>query len=158
MKDAKGPPSTAQADQFKAAFQTHLNSMNDALLYTAINAEPSKHEQLAGKRDNLMSAYQLVLGKIDPNDASTAKASIEKTLGAAKSLAHEITSFKKKVEAAIAAWQSKEPSYEAGVSQVEELEAWEDPQAAAMRTAATAIRDLVNKKAFGKLSRVVTSC
>jgi hypothetical protein len=148
LKDAKGPPSTAQADKFKADYQTILSRINTALQYTVTNAEKPKHNEKAKKRDGLNTTYQSVLAKIDPRNPSKAESAIKSTLASANTTAKEIETFKADVEKAVTAWQAKDPQFEKMVGQVEELEAWGHNQAPGMRSLAAAIQQLLNDKKY----------
>src|SRR6187549_2652641 len=116
LGDAKAPPSTAQADKFKAAYQAILAEINTALQYTVVNAEKAKHNEKAKQRDQLNSTYQSVLKKIDPSNPAKAESAIQSALGTAKSTSQDICNFKADVEKDVAAWQAKRPTFEHAIS------------------------------------------
>jgi hypothetical protein len=148
LKDAKGPPSTAQADKFKADYQAILGRINTALQYTVTNAEKPKHNEKAKKRDALNTTYQSVLAKINPSNPSKAESAIKSALATANATAKDIETFKADVEKAVTAWQAKDPEFEKMVGQVEELEVWGHNQAPGMRSLAAAIQQLLNDKKY----------
>ncbi len=146
LDDPKAPPSTAQADQFKASYQALLNAINTALQYTVTNAEKPKHEEKANQRDQLNSTYQAVIVKIDPSSAAKAEAAIKSALAAASSTAQAIGTFKSDVEKDVAAWQAQEPAFQKAMSMIDELEAWGHKLADTLRTIVKKIQEQVNNK------------
>jgi hypothetical protein len=148
LKDPKAPPSTAQADEFKASYQAILNKINAALQYTVVNAEKPKHEAKVASRDQLNTNYQAVLAQIDPSNPAVAKSAIQSALATANTTSNDICAFKSEVEKAVAAWQSNEPTFEHTITLIEELEAWGDAKAPELRAEATKIQELANNKSF----------
>ncbi len=149
--DGKNPTtadkgSDKQAQDFQAAFQKEQGVINDHLQYTSANAEASKHAALASRRDALYSAFQAALGQIDRNDPSKAQGAIDKVLSDANALSAEVATFRQETEQAKNEWDSRQSEYDEAVRHVEELEAWEDAQAGALRGQADGIRTQTNER------------
>lgn len=138
--------SDEQARQFQAAFQSIQAEINGHLQYTSTNAEASKNATFTSRRDALYSAFQAALGKIDRNDPSKAQGDIDRVLGDARALSGEVGAFRQETEQAKGEWDSRQASFEEAVQQVEELETWEDPQAAGLRGQADEIRTHANER------------
>jgi chromosome segregation ATPase len=147
--------SDQQSQQFQAAFQQQIGTVNGDLQYTAANAEETRQGPLAGRRDALLAAFQSALGQIDPANASKAKATIDKVLGDAKALGGEVAKFRQDTEKAVTDWQARQPKFDAAVQQVEELESWGDPKATALRTLVDGIRTQVNARRYPQGSTTV---
>lgn len=144
--------SDRQRQEFQAAFEGVQSEINGHLQYTAANAEASRHQPLAGRRDAMVPKYQGMLGQIDRNDPSKAQGAIDSLLGEARELAGEASSFRQEVEKAKTEWEGKQPQYDEAVAHVEELEAWEDPQASALRGETDAIRTHANERRWSEAS------
>lgn len=138
--------SDEQAREFQAAFQSIQAEINGHLQYTSTNAEASKNATFTSRRDALYSAFQSALGKIDRNDPSKAQGDIDQVLGDARALSSEVGTFRQETEQAKAEWDSKQASFDEAVHHVEELETWEDPQAAGLRGQADEIRTHTNER------------
>lgn len=141
--------SDAQARAFKAAYQAELERINADLQYTATHVEESRHDAIAGKRDALITQFQGALAQIDPADAAKAEGAISKVLASAKGLAAEVAKFRKEAEAAFDQWEATKPGYDALVTEIEALEDWEDPEAAALRQASDEIVEHENARRYG---------
>jgi chaperonin cofactor prefoldin len=140
--------SEKQSKDFQAAFQAQLNSMNGHLQYTATHAEEGRHNALAGRRDALIASFQATLGQIDPANPAKAKGAIDKVLANARAVNGDIGNFRKEAEKAFNDWTSHQPHFDEAVQQVEELEKWEDPKAAALRGLVDGIRKQVNERKY----------
>lgn len=150
---ANGNPnagSDQQAQAFQAAFQALQGTINEHLQYTAVNAEASKHAGVAGQRDGLFSTFQGVLSQIDPTDPSKAASAIQAALAQATTLSGQATTFRQEAEKAKNDWDSRQGQFDQSVQQIEELEAWEDPKAGALRSQADAIRGQTNERQYGE--------
>jgi hypothetical protein len=144
--------SDKQAQDFQAAFQQEQGLINGHLQYTAVNAEASRHESLAGRRDALFSAFQSALAKIDRKKPSAGQGGIDKVLGSARALSGEVAAFRQQAEKAKADWDSRQTRHDEAVQQVEELEAWEDAKAPALRGLLDGIRKQVNQRQYAQSS------
>ena len=144
--------SDKQAQQFKAAFEKEMAIINGHLQYTSANAEAVPHAVFAGRRDGLYAPFQAALGKIDRTDPAKAQGDIDKALGDAKALCGEVATFRKAAEKAHKDWVARQSKYDATVHQVEELEAWEDQKAAALRGLVDGIRTHVNERQYASAS------
>jgi hypothetical protein len=147
---AQDSGSDKQAQDFKAAFQKEQGLINGHLQYTAVNAETSRHEPLAARRDALFGAFQSALAKIDRKKPSTAQGGIDKVLGDARALSREAAAFRQQAEKAKADWDSRQAKYDEAVQQVEALEAWEDAKAPALRALLDGIRKQVNQRQYAQ--------
>lgn len=136
----KDTGSDKQAQEFQAAFQAIQGEINGHLQYTSANAEAGENATYASRRDALYSAFQGALGKIDRNDPAKAQGDIDRVLADARALSGEVATFRQQTEQAKTEWESKQASFDEAVQHVEELEAWEDPQAGGLRGQADAIR------------------
>ena len=148
--DAKDTGSDKQAQDFQAAFQQEQGLINGHLQYTAVNAEASRHDPLAARRDAMFGAFQSALAKIDRKDASKAQAGIDKVLADARALSGEAAAFRQQAEKAKVDWDSRQGKYDEAVHQVEELEAWEDAKAPALRGLVDGIRKQVNLRQYAQ--------
>ena len=142
--------SDKQAQDFQAAFQQEQGVINGHLQYTAVNAEASRHDPLAARRDALFPSFQAALGKIDRKDPSKAQGDIDKVLGEVRALSGEVATFRQDAEKAKTDWDSRQGKYDDAVRQVEELEAWEDPKAPALRGLVDGIRTHVNQRQYAQ--------
>lgn len=143
---ASGAGSDPQAQQFQAAFQAEQGVANEHLQYTAATAEASAHEALATRRDALYGAFQKVLGKIDRTHPAKGQGEIDRVLADARALSAEAATLHQETEQTKAEWSAREAPCEEAVRKLEELEAWEDAQAAALRGQADAIRTQANER------------
>ena len=144
--------SDKQSQQFRAAFEKEVGVVNGHLQFTSANAEATPHQAFVGRRDALYPAFQSALGKIDRAVPAKAQADIDKVLGDAKALCGEVGTFRKAAEKAQKEWLARQTKYDAAVHQVEELEAWEDPKAAALRGLVDGIRGHVDERRFSVAS------
>lgn len=142
--------SDKQAQDFQAAFQQQQGVINGHLQYTSANAEAACHDPLAARRDALYAAFQSALGKIDRNNPAKAQGDIDKVLGDASALAGEVGTFRQQAEKAKNDWDSRQGSYDETVHKVEELEAWEDAKAPALRGLVDGIRNYVNQRQYAQ--------
>lgn len=131
--------SDEQRRNFQALFQKELGAINGHLQYTAAHAEAAKHAPYARRRDTLVGAFQAALGQIDPKNANRAQGAIDKVLDDARILAADTDHFHDDVEEAYEDWQDAKPDHDEVVTKIEALEAWEDKDAAALRSDATAV-------------------
>ena len=142
--------SDKQAQDFKAAFEKEQGVINGHLQYTAVNAEASRHDPLAARRDAMYPSFQAALGKIDRSDPSKAQGDIDKVLGEVRALSGEVASFRQEAEKAKNDWDARQGKYDEAVHQVEELEAWEDTKAPALRGLVDGIRTQVNERKYAQ--------
>jgi len=147
---AKDTGSDKQANDFQAAFQKEQGVINGHLQYTSANAEASKHGAFASRRDAQYSAFQSALAKIDRTNPSKAQGDIDKVLGDARALNSEVSTFRKEAEKARNDWESRQAKYDEAVRQVEELQAWEDPKAPALRGLVDGIRGQTNERKYAE--------
>ena len=147
---AKDTGSDKQANDFQAAFQKEQGVINGHLQYTSANAEASKHGAFASRRDAQYSAFQSALAKIDRTNPSKAQGDIDKVLGDARALNSEVSTFRKEAEKARNDWESRQAKYDEAVRQVEELQAWEDPKAPALRGLVDGIRGQTNERRYAE--------
>lgn len=140
--------SDEQAQRFKAAFDAQVGKINADLQFLTAHAEAAKSEPLAGRREALYPAYQSANGRIDPANPAQAQGAIDAVLADAQALAGETSAAQAAAQQALEAWQSREPAQEQAVAQIEELEAFEDPQAATLRSAADAVRAEADAKRY----------
>jgi len=145
---AKDTGSDKQANDFQAAYQSELGVINGHLQYTAVNAEASKHDALASRRDAMYGAFQSALAKIDRANPSKAQGDIDKVLGDERALSGEVASFRQAVEKAKNDWESRQGQFDDAVKQIEELEGWEDPKSPVLRGLADGIRGQVNERKY----------
>ena len=138
--------SEQQRQEFTAAFQQEQATINGHLQYTAVNAEASENAGLASRRDALYASFQAASGKIDPNDAAKAQADIDRVLGEARALSAEAATLHQETEQAKQEWEGQQAPADDAVHRIEELETWEDKQAATLRGQADAIRGHVNER------------
>ena len=138
--------SDRQAQAFQAAFQAEQGVANEHLQYTAANAEVSAHEALATRRDAMYGAFQQALGKIDRNDPAKGQGEIDRVLADARALSADAATLHQETLQAKAEWETREAPCDEAVRKVEELEAWEDAKAAALRGQADAIRTQTNER------------
>jgi hypothetical protein len=148
--NSKNTGSDKQARDFQAAFEKEQSSVNGHLQYTAVNAEAARHDPLAARRDTMFTAFQSALAKIDPKDPSKAKADIDKVLGDARKLNGEVTTFRQQAEKAKTDWDARQGRYDEAVAQTEELEAWGDAKAPALRGLVDGIRTQVNQRQYAQ--------
>ena len=149
-QSSKDTGSDKQAQDFQAAFQAEQGVINGHLQYTSANAEAARHDPLAARRDAMYSAFQSTLGKIDRNNPAKAQGDIDKVLGDARALSAEVASFRQQAEKDKNDWDAKQASYDEAVKQVEELVAWEDAKAPALRALVDGIRNYVNKRQYAQ--------
>jgi len=142
--------SDKQAQDFQAAFQQEQGVINGHLQYTAANAEAARHDPLAARRDAMYAAFQSTLGKIDRKNPAKAQGSIDKVLADARALTSEVAAFHEEAEKAKTEWESRQASYDEAVHHVEELEAFEEPKAAALRGLMDGIRTQVNQRQYAQ--------
>ena len=140
--------SDKQSQEFQAAFQTQYNSINGHLEYTSVNAEEALNKPLVARRDALPAAYQSALGQVDPEDVKKAKAAIEKVLATAKALNGDVTKFRTAAEKAFNDWKSRQPKFDEAAQHIQELEAWVDPKAAALRAVVDGIAKMVSPRKY----------
>ena len=148
--NAKDAGSDKQAQDFQAAFQQEQGAINGHLQYTAANAEASGHDPLSARRDGMFTAFQSALSKIDRTDPSKAQGAIDKVLGDVRALGGEVATFRQRAEKAKTDWDSRQGKYDDAVRQVEELEAWEDAKAPALRGLVDGIRKQVNQRQYAQ--------
>ena len=148
--NAKDAGSDKQAQDFQAAFQQEQGVINGHLQYTAANAEASGHDPLSARRDGMFTAFQSALAKIDRTDPSKAQGAIDKVLGDVRALSGEVATFRQRAEKAKTDWDSRQGKYDDAVRQVEELEAWEDAKAPALRGLVDGIRKQVNQRQYAQ--------
>src|SRR5437867_3785736 len=86
VSDPAKVSSDKQGQQFQASFQKEITAINGDLQYTSANAEASRHDPMAARRDALCTAFQSALGQIDPANPGKAKSAIDKVLAEAKAL------------------------------------------------------------------------
>lgn len=144
--------SDEQARNFKAAFDAQIGKINGDLQYLAANAEAAKSEPLAGRREALYPAYQSANGQIDPANPAKAQGAIDGVLSSAQALAGETSAAQAAAQQALEAWQSREGAYDEAVGRIEELEAFEDPKAADLRSQATAVRTEADARRYEQAS------
>jgi hypothetical protein len=144
--------SDKQAQDFQAAFQQEQGVINGHLQYTAANAEASAHAGFASRRDAMYSAFQGVAGKIDRKNPAQAQGEIDKVLADERALNGEVAAFRQAAEKAKNDWDAKQPQYDEGVHHIEELEAWEDKEAPALRAEADKIRTQTNERRYADAS------
>ena len=142
--------SDKQGQAFQAAFQKEHGITNGHLQYTAANAEASAHAGFAARRDALYAAFQGAAAKIDRKDPSKAQGHIDKVLADARALSGEVAAFRQAAERAKKDWDALQGKYDAAVHRIEELEAWEDKQASALRGQADKIRTQVNVRRYAE--------
>lgn len=140
--------SDKQAQDFTAAFQQEQGVINGHLQYTAVNAESARHDPLAARRDAMFGAFQSALAKIDRNNPSKAQGDIDKVLGEARALSGAAGSFRQQAEKAKTDWDSRQGKYDDAVRQVEELQAWGDAKAPALRGLMDGIRTQTNQRQY----------
>lgn len=153
--DPKAAGSDKQSKDFQATFQKELGAINEHLQFTATHAEAAKHDPLAGKRDALTPAFQSALGQIDPANAAKAKGAIDKVLADARALSGEVATFRKDVQKAHDDWQKARPKLDAAVTQIEELEGWEDKEAKNLRAASDAIVKQENDRQYAEAGKAL---
>ena len=149
-QDTQDSGSDKQAQGFQAAFQQEQGAINGHLQYTAANAETARHDPLAARRDALFTAFQAALAQIDRKNPSKAQGAIDKVLGDARKLNSEVATFRQQAEKAKTDWDSRQGKYDDAVRQVEELEAWEDAKAPALRGLVDGIRTQVNQRQYAQ--------
>jgi hypothetical protein len=153
--NAKDAGSDKQAQDFQAAFQQEQGVINGHLQYTAVNAEATRHDPLAARRDALYTAFQAALAKIDRKDTAKAQGDIDKVLADARALAGEVAAFRQQAEKAKSDWDSRQGKYDEAVHHVEELEAWEDAKAPALRGLVDGIRNQVNLRQYAQACNTI---
>lgn len=139
VDDPADAGSDEQRRNFQALFQKELGAINGHLQYTAAHAETARHDPMAKRRDALVSAFQAALAQIDPKNSNKAQAAIDRVLDDARVLAADADRFHDETEEAYDDWQDAKPDHDEVVTKIEALEAWEDKDAAALRTDATAV-------------------
>jgi predicted nucleic acid-binding Zn-ribbon protein len=155
VNDPAKAGSDKQSQQFQAAFQKELAALNGFLQYTSANADPAAHDPLEKRRDALYPAFQSTLAQIDRTDPSKAKGAIDKVLGDVKALCAEAGTLKKAAEKALNDWQARVAKYDAAVRQVEELEAWGEAKATALRGLVDGIRTQTNQRKYAAACVIV---
>ncbi len=126
--DLTDPPPLAsgtneKAKKFVDDFKGAMEPVKQCLLYTKINAEKPKHDEMVTKRDAIYNQFPSKLGEIN-NDEAKADSISKPVLDGARKLAGEANQLKQKAEASRKAWQAKEPAYTKSVEQLEELDKW----------------------------------
>ncbi len=144
--------SDKQAQEFQAAFQQAQGAINGHLQYTAANAEASAHAGFATRRDAMYSAYQAAAAKIDRNNPAQAQGDIDKVLADERALGGEVATFRQAAEKAKNDWDARQPQYDEAVHHIEELEAWEDKDAPALRGQADKILTQTNERRYADAS------
>jgi hypothetical protein len=147
--------SDKQAQDFQAAFQKEQGVINGYLQYTAANAEASQHDPLAARRDAMFTAFQSALAKIDRKDPSKAQGAIDNVLGDVRALSGEVAAFRQQAEKAKTDWDARQSKYDDAVRQIEELEAWEDAKAPALRGLVDGIRKQVNDRQYAQATNTL---
>jgi hypothetical protein len=147
--------SDKQAQDFQAAFQQEQGTINGHLQYTAVNAEAARHDPLAARRDAMFTAFQSALGKIDRKDPSKAQGAIDKVLADARALSGEVAAFRQQAETAKTEWDARQGKYDDAVRQTEELEAWGDTKAAALRGLVDGIRTKANERQYAQATNTL---
>ena len=155
--DPAKPGSDKQGQQFQAAFQKEMGVINGHLQYTSAHAETAAHDAFAARRDKLYPAFQAALAKIDRASPAKAQADIDKVVGDGKALCGEVATFRKAAEKAHKDWVTRQPKYDAAVRHVEELEAWGEARAAALRGLVDGIRTQVNERRYASASTTLDS-
>jgi predicted nucleic acid-binding Zn-ribbon protein len=147
--------SDEQSQQFQASFSTEITAISGHLQYTATYAEAARHDPLAARRDALYPSFQSVLGQIDRTNPRKAQGAIGKVLGDARALNADASRLHKEAEKAKTDWDARQAKYDEAVHHIEELEAWEDPKAPALRALADGIRAQVNERKFAQASKTL---
>jgi hypothetical protein len=142
--------SDKQAQEFQAAFQQEQGVINGHLQYTAVSAEAVRHDPLSARRDAMFTAFQSALAKIDRKDPSKAQGAIDQVLSAVRALSGEVAAFRQQAEKAKTDWDSRQGKYDEAVHQTEELVAWEDTKAPALRGLVDGIRNQVNQRQYAQ--------
>ncbi len=148
LGEPKPAGSTEQADQFKAAFQAAIGSVNQSLQYTAAHAEQAKHDPHASKRDTTCSAYQIALGRIDPTNPAAAQAAIDQVLAGVNSVKSAAESLKKSVEKAFNTWTGKQPLLDDVSDKIREMVDWGHQKASALEQVVKAVTEKANQRAW----------
>ena len=144
--------SEKQAQDFQAAFQQEQGVINGHLQYTAAHAEASAHAGFTARRDAMYPAFQGAAAKIDRKNPAQAQGEIDKVLADERALGGEVAAFRQAAEKAKNDWDAKQPKYDEGVHHIEELEAWEDKEAPALRAQADKIRTQTNERRYADAS------
>jgi hypothetical protein len=142
--------SSEQAKKFLADFQGIMAPANEALRYTRVNAEKSKHDPYVTEETNIYTYFQTAQKRIDPNEEKTAQGDIDVVLGQARGFVTKVSGFKQATETSLNAWKQKEPDYTTAVTKIEELEAWKkDDQATKdLRTSSNDILKTTNDRKY----------
>jgi predicted nucleic acid-binding Zn-ribbon protein len=147
--------SDQQSQQFQAAFQQEITAVSGHLEYTAANAETARHDPLAARRDALYPSFQGALGQVDRTNPKKAQGAITKVLGDTNALNAEASKLHQETEKAKTAWDGRAPKLEEAVQHVEELEAWEDLKAPALRGLVDGIRAQVNDRKWAPATKTL---
>jgi len=142
--------SDKQSQQFRAAMQQQLAAIDGHLAYTAVHAEAAKHAPMAAKRETITNSYQATLAKIDPEDESRAKGSIDAAVGAAKTLVAQIAQFRSEVEKAFNDWQKRQPKYDEAANQVDEMQSWGHPKSPQLQVSIDGVTTLLDSRSYAE--------
>ena len=119
-----GSGNNEKAKKFVDDFKGAIEPVKQCLLYTKVNAEKPKHDEMVGKRDAIYNQFPSKLAEIN-NDEAKADSISRPFVDGARMLAGDANVLKSKTEASLKAWQAKEPSYNKSVQEIEELEKWD---------------------------------
>lgn len=141
-------PSTEESDEFRRSFQDALQSINQSLRYTAANAEQTKQQDYAAKRDKLITVYQAVLERFQETDVAPAQAAAGKAIDAMRTTVETAAKFKDDVQQAVGRWSDSEGLFDELRTQVNELEEWGDAKAGAFRQVVEKIQQQVDQRLY----------
>jgi hypothetical protein len=150
--DLKDPPpldsgTNEKAKKFTEDFKASMEPVKQCLLYTKVNAEKPKHDEMVSKRDKLYTDFPAKQAGIN-KDETKADSISKPVLESARKLSTDANNLKQKTENSLKSWQAKEPEYDKAVVQIEELETWGDKMAVDLRKSATEIRTAANDNKY----------
>lgn len=144
------PGSDQQAQEFHAALQQRLATIDGHLAYTTEHAETAKHQPLAARRDSVAGAYQPAAAQVDPGDPAKAKDAIGKVLADADALAKDAAAFRQAAEKAFDDWQTRQPRYDEAVKQAGEMQSWGHAKAPPLQSSLDGIRLHLDGRAYAE--------
>ena len=133
--------SGVEAKAFKKAFQAAMKEVAKSLQFTAVHAVDEQHSEMASKRDKVISAYQVVAKKIDPDNPSASQAAIKRLKKSISKLRGGAEALEDYAAKHHAQWVENEENFDNAAEQVAEMVAWGYSNSEKLEAIVTAIRD-----------------
>jgi hypothetical protein len=143
-----GSGTNEKAKKFLEDFKAAMVEVNNCLQSTKINAEKAKHDAMVGKRDQIYGEVPAKLAEINKDEAKADSVS-KPFLDRARALGGEANTLRIAADKSFSAWRTKETEYNRAVTQIEELEKWDEKdQIKTFRKSSDEIRSATNENKF----------